>query len=117
MGFLPSCHPMPSPPGVLGVRTPGLLPTKPFCSPTLSSMERLPCTACVLDPIASARPPVASQPSPKAKDRGVNQAARGFLGPLAVKLRVAMIYHLCHLKMGPSKGLDPKPYVGKFSIN
>lgn len=38
-------------------------------------------------------------------------------GPLAVKLRVAMSYHLCHLEVGPSKGLDPKPYLGKFSIN
>lgn len=73
--------------------------------------------ACVLDPTASERPLVASQPSPKAKDREINQAARGFLGPLEVKLREASIYRLCHLKMGPSKGLDLKPYMGKFSIN
>lgn len=44
-----SCLPA-TPPGVLGVRNPGLLPTKPFRSPTLSSMELLPCIACVLCP-------------------------------------------------------------------
>lgn len=81
MGFLPSCHPMPSPPGMLGRRTPGLLPTKSFCSPTCISMELAPCAACVLSPTASARPPTASQPSSRAKDR--------VLGLLEVKLRGA----------------------------
>lgn len=119
-GSWASCLPA-TPPGLLGMRIPGLLPTKPFRSPTLSSMELLPCIACVLGPTASERPPAASQPSPKAKDRGSHQAERGLLGLLEVKLREAgqraAVYHLCHLKMGPSKGLDPKPYMGKLSIN
>ena len=45
MGLLPSCCPVPGPPGVLERRIPGLPPTKSSHSPTLSPKKPLPCTA------------------------------------------------------------------------
>lgn len=63
--FLP---PVPHPPGVLGVRTPQLLPTKPSPCPALSVSQVL---------HASERPLATSQPGPRVKDRGIKKAGRG----------------------------------------
>lgn len=107
--FLPSCRPVPHPPGVLGVRIPELSPHKAL---------PLPCTLCVPGPTCLESPPATSQPGPRVQDRGIKKAGRGRLGPLEVKLRGwagGCDYLLGHLKMGPLRGLNPKATLNKLT--